>query len=67
MSAILKGTPAARSKALAVIMHALIEVAQKASETSGWEYVIDGTQCRRFGDNREIVIRLKAWSDECAP
>lgn len=67
MSAILKGTPAARSKALAAITHAIIEVAQRASESSGWEYVVDGTQVRRFGDNREIVIRLKAWSDECAP
>lgn len=58
---ILKGSPAARSKALAAISHAIIEVAQKASESSGWEYTVDGTQVRRFGENREIVIRLKVW------
>lgn len=58
---LIKGTAAARSKALAAITHAIIEVAQNASESSGFEYVVDGTQCRRFGDNREIVIRLKPW------
>lgn len=61
MTHILKGTPAARSKALAAISHAIIDVAQKASETSGFEWVCSGSQVRRYGDNREIVVRLEPW------
>lgn len=54
-------TPAARTKALAAIEHALIDLAQKTTETTGFEWVCEGSQVRRYGENREIVIRLRPW------
>lgn len=55
-------TDATRAKALAAIEHATIEVAQRTSAES-FDWVVVGTQMRRFGDNREIVIRLEPWKE----
>lgn len=55
-------TQATRTKALAQIQYALEEMAQKCSEASHFEWVHEGTQVRRYGDKREIVIRIRPWS-----
>lgn len=54
-------TPATRLKALRRIEYALVEMAQKASEASDFEWIVEGTQTRSHGENRELVIRLRPW------
>ena len=55
-------TPQTRARALAAVEHAVIEAAQRATELSDWNWCVQGTQTRAYGENRELVIRLAPFA-----